>query len=85
MDLFTERGSVHAGKWDQLHVREENAPLTQLTPPLKPAHLENEWTYLRQVVRGECEVDPLSSLEFNIIVAEILDEARTQISVPKAP
>jgi hypothetical protein len=45
-------------------------------PRAKPAHLQDEWTYLREVVRGNCEVDPLSSLEYNIIVAEILDDAR---------
>ena len=76
MDIYTERGSIHAAKWDDLHVREENAPAKAIKPQAKAAHLENEWTYLRKVVRGECAVDPLSSLEFNVIVAEILDEAR---------
>jgi len=76
MDLHTERGSIHAGKWDQLSVREADGPAKSAKPPAKAAHLENEWTYLRAVVRGECVVDPLSSLEFNVIVAEILDEAR---------
>jgi len=76
MDLYTERGSIHAGKWDELKIREENAPAKVVAPPPKPPHLENEWTYLRKVVRGECEVDPLSSLEYNVIVAEILDKSR---------
>lgn len=76
MDLHTQRGSIHAGKWDDLAVREENGPAKSVKPPAKPSHLENEWTYLRKVVRGECAVDPLSSLEYNVIVAEILDEAR---------
>lgn len=76
MDLHTERGSLHAGKWDDLTVREENGAPTTIRPPALPATLKDEWTYLRHVVRGECEVDPLSSLEFNVIVAEILDAAR---------
>lgn len=76
MDLHTEKGSIHAGKWDELAVRDENGPPRTLQPPAKPASLKDEWTYLRQVVRGECEVDPLSSLEYNVIVAEILDAAR---------
>jgi len=76
MDLHTERGSIHAAKWDELSVREENLPAKALTPPAKPDHLKDEWTYLRHVVRGECDVDPLSSLEYNVIVAEILDAAR---------
>ena len=76
MDLYTERGSIHAAKWDDLAVREENAPPKAVKPPAKPKDLENEWTYLRTVVRGGCPVDPLSSLEYNVIVAEILDDAR---------
>ncbi len=76
MDLHTQRGSIHAAKWDELQVRDENAPAKTVQPPSKPAHLENEWTYLRNVVRGECEVDPLSSLKYNVIVAEVLDQAR---------
>lgn len=79
MDLYTERGSIHAAKWDDLAIREENKPLVSVKPPsltaISPA-LENEWTYLRKAVRGECPVDPLSSLEYNVVVAEILDAAR---------
>jgi predicted dehydrogenase len=76
MDLHTERGSIHAAKWDELALREADAPARSVRPRAKPAHLQDEWTYLREVVRGNCEVDPLSSLEYNIIVAEILDDAR---------
>jgi predicted dehydrogenase len=79
MDVYTERGSIHAAKWDELSIREENAPAKPVKPPAKPPELENEWTYLRKVIRGECAVDPLSSLETNVIVAEILDEARRQV------
>lgn len=85
MDLYTERGSLHAAKWDELSKRAENGPRVQVKPAPKPAELENEWTYLRRVVRGECAVDPLSSLEYNVIVAEILDEARRQIASRSSP
>lgn len=81
MDIYTERGSIHAGKWDDLKVRDENGPLTTVKPEPKPAAMENEWTYLRKVVRGECGVDPLSSLEMNVVVAEILDQARAAAAV----
>lgn len=77
MDLHTERGSIHAGKWDELSVRDENGPPKSLKPPAKPEGLKDEWTYLRGVVRGQVPVDPLSSLEYNVIVAEILDAARS--------
>ena len=85
MDLHTERGSIHAGKWDELSVREENSPPKAVQPPTKPDHLKDEWTYLRLVVRGECEVDPLSSLAFNVIVADILDAARQSAISGQAP
>jgi len=76
--VYTERGSIHAGKWNELSVREENSPARAVKPGEMPKGLENEWTYLRKVVRGECAVDPLSSFTFNEIVAEILDSAREQ-------
>ena len=74
-DIHTEGGSLHAGKWDDLWVREPNQPMQQLAPQPMPADYQNEWTYLRKVVRNECEIDPLSALELNVIVSEILDEA----------
>jgi predicted dehydrogenase len=75
-DLYTKKGSIHAGKWNDLAVRKPNQPPTKVEPPAKPPEIENEWVYLRRVVRGECPVDPLSSLETNLIVVEILDAAR---------
>ncbi len=78
-DIYTEKGSIHAGRWDDLRVRDADKPAAAVTPPAKPSHLENEWTYLRKVVRGECAVDPLSSLELNVIVADILDRARQSV------
>lgn len=79
MDLHTARGSIHAAKWDDLQIREENAQPAIVKPAPNPAHLRDEWTYLRMVVRGECKVDPLSSLAYNVIVAEILDDARADV------
>ena len=72
MDLHTERGSLHAAKWDRLTVRSPDGERREITPPKLPARLRDEWTYLRHVVRGECAVDPLSSLELNLVVVEIL-------------
>ncbi|MFI4870753.1 MAG: Gfo/Idh/MocA family protein [Phycisphaerales bacterium JB061] len=78
MDIHTEQGSIHAGKWDALSTRAPDQPAKPLTPPPLPDDYQNEWTYLRHVIRGECDVDPLSALDLNIAVAEILDEARRQ-------
>ncbi|MEL6795701.1 MAG: Gfo/Idh/MocA family oxidoreductase [Planctomycetota bacterium] len=83
MDLHTESGSLHAGKWDDLRAREPDGVEheAQLSKDGSP---ENEWTYLRQVVRGECAVDPLSSLELNLIATEILDAARESARTGRA-
>lgn len=75
-DVYTESGSLHAGKWDELSIRAPDGPRQAIKPAPKPPQLDDQWTYLRKVVRGECEVDPLSSLELNLIVADILDQAR---------
>jgi predicted dehydrogenase len=83
-DLYTPGGSYHAGKWDALVSRRPDAdPLTAKVDE-RPSHLRDEWTYLRHVVRGECAVDPLSSLENNLIVARILDAARESARTGRA-
>lgn len=79
MDLYTEKGSIHAGKWKELSVRDENGPMRAVKAAEKPEHLKDEWTYLREVVRNRCAVDPLSGLELNLIAVEILDRARAQV------
>ncbi|MAO25000.1 MAG: oxidoreductase [Phycisphaerae bacterium] len=76
MDVHATGMSIHAAKWDALQTRLPDQPMTDLEPPTKPDHLRDEWTYLRALVRGQCEVDPLSGIENNLIVAEILDAAR---------
>ncbi len=80
MDLFTETGSLHAGKLDALSARSPDAAARELPCEKPPAHLRDEWSYLRAVIRGECRVDPLSSLRTNVIVARILDDARRQVA-----
>ncbi len=75
-DIHAEGCSLHAGRGSLLFAREENADSQQIDAPPLPPHLENEWTYLRKTIRGECAVDPLSSLELNLIVVDILDQAR---------
>lgn len=76
MDLHAEGYSLHAGKWDELSLRSADSETVDVEDLIDNTGLENEWTYLRRVVRGECAVDPLSSIELNLIAAEILDAAR---------
>jgi hypothetical protein len=84
MDLHTEGGSLQAGKWNALTIRKPDQPAQTIDPPALPASTRDEWTYFRSVVRGTCEVDPLTALDINVIVAEVLDEARAQIAAAKA-
>jgi predicted dehydrogenase len=83
MDLYTERGSIHARKWEDLEIRDPDKPAKKTRPPSLPESLDDEWTYLRQVVRGQCPVDPLSSLELNVVAVEILDNARRIVATQK--
>lgn len=89
MDVHATKMSIHAAKWDALEVRLPDQPREQISPPTKPDHLNDEWTYYRSLVRGECEIDPLSSIENNLIVAQILDaaieSARTGKSIKLEP
>jgi predicted dehydrogenase len=80
MDVFTERGSIHAGRRDDLTVREPDRPPRVVEPAPLPAPLRDEWAYFKGVVRGTCAVDPLSSLEYNLVAVEILDAARRQVA-----
>lgn len=75
-DLFTPGASYHCKKWDDLSVRAPDGPAEPHAVDDRPAWLRDEWTYLRYVVRGACPVDPLSSLETNLVVVSILDAAR---------
>ncbi len=89
MDIHATKMSIHAAKWDLLQTRLPDQKPQTVVPSDKPAHLQDEWTYLRALVRGECEVDPLSSIENNLIVAEILEaaieSARTEHTIEFTP
>lgn len=76
MDVFSEKGSLHAAKWDALESRMPDKLAQKRTPAAAVPELENEWVYLEKVVRGKTAVDPLSSIELNLICVETLDAAR---------
>ena len=84
MDLYTPGASYHASKWDSLTKRDPDSDRKAHPIDDRPEELRNEWTYFRKVIRGECEVDPLSSLENNIIVCVILDAARMSAKTGQA-
>lgn len=78
-DFFTDGGSIHCGKWDALSTRKPDQPALKITPTKRSPPYDNEWTYLRAVVRDDAEIDPLSSLENNLIVVRILDAAQRSV------
>lgn len=75
MDVHATGMSIHAAKWDAFETRKPDQASEPGTPSPKPDHLQDEWTYLRTLIRGGCMVDPLSSIENNLIVAQILEAA----------
>jgi predicted dehydrogenase len=84
MDLFTDRASIHCAKWDALTIRRPDAePETIRLDPL-PSPTDNEWSMLREVVRGRAAPDGLMSLENNLIVVEILEAARISAAQGRA-
>ena len=76
MDLYTDRASIHCGKWGEMTVRRPDAEPEPIVLDPLPAPTDNEWSKLREIVRGRAEPDALMSLENNLIVVEILDAAR---------
>jgi len=89
IDVHATKMSIHAAKWDAFELRLPDSPREQVIPSPKPEHLSDEWTYFRSLIRGECEIDPLSSPENNVIVAQILhaaiESARTGKSIKLEP
>jgi len=75
MDIHTANMSIHAAKWKSLETRMPDSPRVEHEVSPKREHLSDEWTYLKSLVREECEIDPFSSIENNLIVARILDAA----------
>lgn len=83
-DFFTEGGSLHCGKWEALSTRKPDQPTQKVAPAKRSPPYDNEWTYLRAVVRDNAPIDPLSSLENNLIVVRILDAARRSVQSGRA-
>lgn len=84
MDLYTPSASYHASKWDSLTKRNPDSDRKMHTIDNRPEELRNEWAYFRKVIRGECEIDPLSSIDNNLIVCLILDAARKSAKTGEA-
>lgn len=76
MDIYGVTGAIEVADRDTLSLLSADGAKNDLEPsPLTPP-LNEPVAYFAAVVRGEIPVHPLSSLETNVIVTEILDAAR---------
>ena len=76
MDIYGVTGAIEVVDRDTMRLRGADGEARDLDPaPLAPP-LDEPVAYFAAVVRGEVPVHPLSSLETNMIVTEILDAAR---------
>jgi predicted dehydrogenase len=77
LEVYGRTGQAFAWKSDETRQRLPGKPEEPVaTPPLAPPH-DQPLDHLIAVVRGQIAPGPLSSLENNLIVTEILDAART--------
>ena len=77
MEVYGKKGYVITVKRDDIRVRlSEDKPEEQLAAKPVPPPYDNELSYLRAVILDGAKVDPLSSLDTNVTVTEILDAAR---------
>lgn len=76
MDIYGVRGAIQVADRNTLQLRIANGKPRDLEPAQLEAKFREPIGYFAAVVRGEISVHPLSSLETNLIVTEILDAAR---------
>jgi predicted dehydrogenase len=76
MEVYGRTGSIFTIRNDDIRVRlPGKREQTETCKPL-PAPYDDQITYLRGVVLDGAKVEPLSSIETNVTVVEILDAAR---------
>src|ERR1700681_2426093 len=85
MEVYGRTGYVITVGRDDLKVRRAGEKEEQIIAARKvPVPYDDSLTYLRAVVLDGLKPDGLSSLETNVIVAEILDAARQSAATGKA-
>jgi predicted dehydrogenase len=76
MDIYGVRGAIEIADRNTLRIKSTDGKARNLEPPLLDAKLREPIAYFAAVIRGEISEHPLSSLETNLVVTEILDAAR---------
>ena len=76
MDIYGVTGAVKVADRNTLQLQTADGKVHDLEPPPLDPRYREPIAYFAAVVRGEIPEHPLSSLETNVIVTEILDAAR---------
>ena len=77
MEVYGQTGYVITVKRDDIRLRRAGAPAEeQLAAKPVSAPYDNELSYIKAVILDGAKADPLSSLDTNVTVTEILDAAR---------
>jgi predicted dehydrogenase len=77
LEVYGESGQAFAWRSDEARQRLPGKPETALPTPPLAAPYHHPLDHLQAVLRGQIPPHPLSSLDNNLIVTEILDAART--------
>jgi len=84
MEVYGQTGYVITVRRDDVRVRLEGEEEKQIAAKPVPSPNDDSLSLLRAVVLGGAAPDPASSLETNVIVAEILDAARRSAASGKS-
>jgi predicted dehydrogenase len=85
MEVYGQTGYVHTVDGTQMRVRlKADKTERAMEAPQTEAPAPDPFTYLSRLLRGETKPDPLTSLENNLIVIQILDAARESARTGRA-
>jgi predicted dehydrogenase len=83
MEVYGRTGSVFTIRSDDVKVRRPGTEERIESAKALPAQYADQISYLRAVVLDGAKVEPLSSIETNVTVVEILDAARQSAATGK--
>lgn len=85
MEVYGKTGYAITVKRDDIRVRKAGEDHDQqIAANAVPAPYDNELSYVRAVINDGAKEDPLSALDTNVTVTEILDAARRSAAMGKA-
>jgi predicted dehydrogenase len=84
MEVYGQTGYVITVRHDYVRVRLAGKQEQQVAAKPVPSPYDDAWSFLQAVISGRVAADGPSSLETNVIVAEILDAARRSAASGKS-